>query len=206
MLISRSAAILTGDLDSVLKRAGEAIRQLAETMLGVDPEHSHLLVDGFRDAALDWVRGALGRYRAFAENHDRLPMGLSFDDVRLILDAADGSLSVEVGGVHFRREFDFRTTGVVFDIRGSSAVRQPAPGFFVDTGETGAATANSIVKKVRTDLPAFGIAEDIQGVCVLIRGDDTDYRADQVSAWTVDFDVFVPFDPEWKGGNRPTRS
>ncbi|EDP67000.1 hypothetical protein BAL199_18103 [alpha proteobacterium BAL199] len=137
VVISRSAAILTGDLDSVLRRAGQAIRQMAETLLGIDPRRTTGLVSSFQQAALGWVRDALPRYRAYAENHDRLPIGVSFEDVRLSLEADDGRLALNVGGVEFRNSFDFRATGVVFDIRASGAVREPTPGFFVDTGETG---------------------------------------------------------------------
>ncbi len=200
VVISRSAAILTGDLDSVLRRAGQAIRQMAETLLGIDPRRTTGLVSSFQQAALGWVRDALPRYRAYAENHDRLPIGVSFEDVRLSLEADDGRLALNVGGVEFRNSFDFRATGVVFDIRASGAVREPTPGFFVDTGETGAATAAAIVETVRTELPSFGIAEDTEGVCVTIRAEASDFVTGRSATWVVDMDVHVPFDPSWSGG------
>lgn len=199
VVISRSAAILTGDLDSVLRRAGQAIRQMAETLLGIDPKRTAGLVEGFHGAALDWVRDALPRYRAYAANHDRLPIGLSFEQVRMELSADNGRLSVDVGGVEFRRSFDFRASGVVFDIRASGTVRDPAPGFYVDTGETGAATAHDIVETVRTELPSFGITKDTEGVCVLIRAEASDFVTGRASTWVVDMDVHVPFDPGWSG-------
>jgi len=202
VVISRSAAILTGDLDSVLRRAGQAIRQMAETLLGIDPTRTAGLVEGFHGAALEWVRDALPRYRSYAVNHDRLPIGLSFEQVRMELSADNGRLSVDVGGVEFRSGFDFRASGVVFDIRASETVRDPAPGFYVDTGETGAATAHDIVETVRTELPSFGITEDTEGVCVLIRAEASDFVTGRASTWVVDMDVHVPFDPTWSGSAR----
>lgn len=201
VVISRSAAILTGDLDSVLRRAGQAIRQMAETLLGIDPRRTTGLVSSFQKAALGWVRDALPRYRAYAENHDRLPIGVSFEDVRLSLEADDGRLALNVGGLEFRNSFDFRATGVVFDIRASGTVSEPAPGFYVDTGETGAATAAAIVETVRTELPSFGIAEDTEGVCVTIRAEASDFVTGRSATWVVDMDVHVPFDPTWSGGS-----
>lgn len=200
VLISRSAAILTGDLDSVLRRAGQAIRQMAETLLGIAPNRTVGLVEDFHGVALNWVRDALTRYRAYAVNHDRLPIGVSFEDVRLSLSADNGKLSLEVGGVNFRTGFDFRASGVVFDIRASSAIRSPAPGFYVDTGETGAATAAAIVETVRTELPSFGISEDTEGVCVVIRAEASDFVIGRSANWIVDLDLHVPFDPAWSGG------
>lgn len=200
VVVARSAAILTGDLDSVLRRAGQAIRQMAGTLLGIDPGRTAGLVEGFHGAALEWVREALPRYRFYAVNHDRLPIGLSFEDVRMELSADSGRLSVDVGGVEFRRNFDFRASGVVFDIRASGAVRDPAPGFYVDTGDTGAATAHEIVETVRTELPSFGITRDTEGVCVLIRAEASDFVTGRATTWVVDMDVHVPFDPGWTGG------
>ena len=200
VVVSRSAAILTGDLDSVLRRAGQAIRQMAETLLGIDPKRTAGLVEGFHGAALEWVRDAVPRYRSYAPNHERLPIGLSFEKVRMELSADNGRLSVDVGGVEFRRSFDFRASGVVFDIRASGTIREPAPGFYVDTGETGAATAHDIVETVRTELPSFGITEDTEGVCVLIRAEASDFVTGRASTWVVDMDVHVPFDPGWSGG------
>ncbi len=199
VVVARSAAILTGDLDSVLRRAGQAIRRMAETLLGIDPSRTTGLVDNFHASALGWVRNALPRYRSYAENHDKLPIGVSFEDVRLSLEADDGRLALEVGGVRFRRSFDFRASGVVFDIRASGTVREPAPGFYVDTGETGAATAAAIVETVRTELPTFGISEDTEGVCVLIRAEASDFVTGRSATWAVDMDLLVPFDPAWSG-------
>ena len=200
VVVARSAAILTGDLDSVLRRAGQAIRRMAETLLGIDPSRTTGLVESFHGAALGWVRNALPRYRSYAENHDRLPIGVSFEEVRLSLEADDGRLALEVGGVRFRSSFDFRTNGVIFDIRASGTVREPSPGFFVDTGETGAATAAAIVETVRTELPTFGISEDTEGVCVLIRAEASDFVTGRSATWVVDMDIHVPFDPRWSGG------
>ena len=199
VVVARSAAILTGDLDSVLRRAGQAIRRMAETLLGIDPSRTTGLVDDFHAAALGWVRNALPRYRSYAENHEKLPIGVSFEDVRLSLEADDGRLALDVGGVRFRRSFDFRASGVVFDIRASGTVREPAPGFYVDTGETGAATAAAIVETVRTELPTFGISEDTGGVCVLIRAEASDFVTGRAATWVVDMDLHVPFDPAWSG-------
>lgn len=200
VVIARSASLLAGDLDSVLRRAGQAIRQMAGTLLGIDPKRTAGLVEGFRSAALDWVRDALPRYRSHGQNAERRPIGLSFEQVKMELSADNGRLSVDVGGVEFRNAFDFRASGVVFDIRGSEAVREPAPGFYVDTGETGAATAHDIVETVRTELPSFGISEDTEGVCILIRAEASDFVTGRSSTWVVDMDVHVPFDPGWSGG------
>jgi hypothetical protein len=200
VVVSRSAAILTGDLDSVLRRAGQTIRQMAETLLEIDPSRTRGMVDRFHAAALEWVRNALMRYRSYSANHDRLPIGVSFENVRLILEPEHGGLSVDVGGVEFKSHFDFRTDGVVFDIRASETIREPAPGFYVDTGETGAATAHAIVETVRHELPSFGISEDTEGVCVLIRAEASDFAGGRSSAWVVDMDLHVPFDPGWSGG------
>src|SRR5690606_25870644 len=183
-----------------LRRSGEAIRHMAEALLGIDPARTHALVQDFRAVALQWVRDALPRYRAFAENHERLPIGVAFEDVRLSLSAEDGRLSLEIGGVEFRRSFDFRASGVVFDIRASGPVREPAPGFFVDTGENGAATADAIVETVRSELPSFGIAEDTEGVCVLIRAEASEFVTGRSATWVVDLDLLVSFDPRWPGG------
>ena len=200
VVMSRAAAILGGgDLDSILRRAGQSIRQLSETLLGVDAERTAGLVEAFQNAALAWVRAAIAQYRSYAEDHESLPIGLSFEDVRVSVDAGHGGLSVDVGGVHFRRAVDFRAVGVVFDIRASGAVRRPSPGFFVDTGETGANIANAIVEKVRNDLPSFGISEDTEGVCVLIRAEASDFDPARSGGWVIDFDVLVPFDPTWAG-------
>lgn len=200
VVIARSASLLAGDLDSVLRRGGQAIRQMAGTLLGIDSKRTGGLVDGFRAAALDWVRDALPRYRSYGRNVDRRPIGLSFEQVKMELSADNGRLSVDVGGVEFRNAFDFRASGVVFDIRASETVREPTPGFYVDTGETGAATAHDIVETVRTDLPSFGISEDTEGVCVLIRAEASDFVTGRSSTWVVDMDVHVPFDPGWSGG------
>lgn len=200
VLISRSAAMLTGNLDSVLRRAAQAIKQMAETLLGIHPGRTEGLVESFQAAALEWVRDALPRYRSYSMNHARLPIGVSFEDVRLALEAEDGQLTLEVGGVDFRNSFDFRASGVVFDIRASGTVREPAPGFFVDTGETGAATADAIVETARTELPSFGISEDTEGVCVLIRAEASDFVTGRSATWVVDMDLHVPFDPGWSGG------
>lgn len=200
VVISRSAAMLTGDLESVLRRAGEAIRHMAETLLGIDASRTGGLVHDFRGAALHWVRDGLQRYRSYAENHERLPIGVAFEDVRLSLSAENGRLSLDVGGVEFRRGFDFRASGVVFDIRASGTVQEPSPGFFVDTGITGAATAHAIVETVRTELPTFGIAEDTEGVCVLIRAEASDFVTGRAATWVVEMDLLVPFNPRWPGG------
>lgn len=200
VVMSRAAAILGGgDLDAILRRAGQSIRQLSETLLGVDADRTEGLVDAFQHAALDWVRAAIAQSRSYAADHESLPIGLSFEDVRVSVDAGHGGLAIDVGGVHFRRAVDFRARGVVFDIRGSSAVRRPSPGFFVDTGETGAHIANAIVKKVRNDLPRFGISEDTGGVCVLIRAEASDFDPARSGGWVIDFDILVPFDPSWTG-------
>lgn len=198
--MSRAAAILGGgDLVAILRRAGQAIRQLSETLLAVPPDRTAGLVDAFTTEALEWVRVAIARYRTYAADHDQLPVGLSVEDVRVTVDAGHGGLSVEVGGVAFRRTFDFRTKGVVFDIRASGAVHDPRPGFFVDAGETGAAAdiATAIIDKVRRDLPRFGISQDTEGVCVLIRSEVSDFDPGQDGGWVIDFDVHVPFDPSW---------
>jgi|GEM_PF-705616 len=202
VVMSRAAAILGGgDLNAILRRAGQALRQMAETLLGVAPEHTVGLVDAFTAEALEWVRVAMAQYRTFAADHDGLPVGLSFEDVRITVDAGHGGLSIDVGGVNFRRAFSFRTQGVVFDIRASGAVKEPAPGFFVDSGETGgdAAIASAIVEKVRTDLPRFGISQDTEGVCVLIRSEGSDFDPARDGGWVIDLDVHVPFDPAWSG-------
>lgn len=207
VVTSRSAAILGGDLDGVLRRAGHAIRQLTETLLGVEAERTEGLVETFSAEALTWVRGAVDRFHSgtanYAEHHDRLPIGVSFDDVRVTVDPGHGGLAVDVGGLHFRENFDFRARGVVFDLQASGAVRRPTAGFFVDTGETGAAIATAIIDRVRTDLPNFGNAEDTEGVCVLIRAEVSDYAAERDGGWVIDFDLLVPFDPGWPGTPPP---
>ena len=198
VVMSRAAAILGGgDLRAILRRAGQALRQMAETLLGVAPDKTAGLVEAFSAAALDWVRVATAQYRSYAADHDRLPVGISFEDVRITVDAGHGGLSIDVGGVHFRTSFTFRTKGVVFDIRASGAVREPRPGFFVDSGETGsqAATATAIIEKVRRDLPRFGISEDTEGVCVLIRTEGSRFDPARDGGWVIDLDVHVPFDP-----------
>lgn len=200
VVMSRAAAILGGgDLNAILRRAGQALRQMSETLLGVAPDKTAGLVEAFGAAALDWVRLATAQYKSYAADHDRLPIGLSFEDVRITVDAGHGGLSIDVGGVHFRTSFAFRTKGVVFDIRASGAVRDPRPGFFVDSGETGsqAATATAIIEKVRRDLPRFGISEDTEGVCVLIRTEGSDFDPARDGGWVIDLDVHVPFDPSW---------
>ena len=202
VVMSRGAAILGGgDLNGILRRAGQALREMAETLLGVPPERTADLADAFAGAALEWVRVAVAQYRSYAANHERLPIGISFEDVSLTVDAGHGGVSIEVGGVHFRTEFTFRTTGVVFDIRASGAVREPSPGFFVDSGETEeqATTADAIVDKARRDLPSFGISEDTEGVCVLIRAEGSDFDPARDGGWVMDLDIHVPFDPAWSG-------
>lgn len=202
VVMSRAAAILGGgDLRAILRRAGQALRQMAETLLGVPPERTAGLADAFAAEALEWVRVAIAQYRTYAANHDRLPVGISFEDVRLTVDAGHGGLAIDVGGVHFRTAFTFRTKGVVFDIRASGAVRDPSPGFFVDSGETKeqATTANAIVDKARRDLPRFGISKDTEGVCVLIRAEGSDFEPARDGGWVMDLDVHVPFDPTWSG-------
>lgn len=202
VVMSRAAAILGGgDLHAILRRAGQSLRQMAETLLGVPPERTAGLVEAFSAAALDWVRVAIAQYRTYAADHERLPVGISFEDVRITVDAGHGGLSIDVGGVHFRTSFTFRTKGVVFDIRASGAVRDPCPGFFVDSGETAsdASTATAIVEKVRRDLPRFGISEDTEGVCLLIRSEGSDFHPARDGGWVIDLDVHVPFDPTWSG-------
>ena len=203
VVMSRAAAILGGgDLQAILRRAGQALRQMAETLLGVPPERTAGLADAFAAEALEWVRVAIAQYRTYAANHDRLPVGISFEDVRLTVDAGHGGLSIDVGGVHFRTAFAFRTKGVVFDIRASGAVREPSPGFFVNSGETEsqATMAGAIVDKARRDLPRFGISKDTEGVCVLIRTEGSDFDPARDGGWVMDLDVHVPFDPSWSGG------
>ncbi|MCR9072688.1 MAG: hypothetical protein NXI18_13300 [Alphaproteobacteria bacterium] len=202
VVMSRAAAILGGgDLQAILRRAGQALRQMAETLLGVAPDKTAGLVEAFGSAALEWVRVAIAQYRSYSANHERLPVGISFEDVRITVDAGHGGLSIDVGNVHFRTSFTFRTKNVVFDIRASGAVREPSPGFFVDSGETAsqAATATAIVEKVRRDLPRFGISEDTEGVCVLIRSEGSDFDPARDGGWVIDLDVHVPFDPAWTG-------
>lgn len=202
VVMSRAAAILGGgDLQAILRRAGQALRQMAETLLGVPPERTAGLADAFASEALEWVRVAIAQYRTYAADHAGLPVGISFEDVRLTVDAGHGGLAIEVGGVHFRRAFAFRTKGVVFDIRASGAVHDPSPGFFVDSGETEgqATTANAIVDKARRDLPRFGISKDTEGVCVLIRAEGSDFDPARDGGWVMDLDVHVPFDPTWSG-------
>ncbi|MDF1794468.1 MAG: hypothetical protein P1U88_21325 [Thalassobaculaceae bacterium] len=202
VVMSRAAAILGGgDLNAILRRAGQALRQMAETLLGVSPEQTAGLVEEFTVEALEWVRVAITQYRTYAADHERLPVGISFEDVRITVDAGHGGLSIDVGGVFFRTTFAFRTRGVVFDIRASGAVSQPSPGFFVDSGETDshAKTATAIVDKVRRDLPRFGISEDTEGVCVLIRSEGSDFDPARDGGWVIDLDVHIPFDPAWTG-------
>jgi len=201
VVMSRSAAILADlDLDGALERAGETIKQLASTLLEIDSRATDGLLDHFKAAGLDWVRQALMRYRAYAEHHDNLPVGLVFEDVKVSVNRALGDLDIEVGGVHFRTEFDFRAVGVVFDVRGTSAVDRPSPGFFVDTGDHGADTADEIIERVRRDLPGFGSGEGTRGVCVLIRSDSSDYSHDAGVGYVIDMDLLVPFSATWSGG------
>ena len=200
VVMSRSAAILADlDLNSALNRAGAAIEQLALTFLGISPDRTSELVHHFKDVAIDWVRQALARYRNFADHHDNLPIGITFDDVRIEVDPEEGGIDLEVGGVHFRSSFDFRAVGVVFDVRGTSAVEAPSPGFFVDTGDRGADTADEIIDRVRSDLPSFGAQGASRGVSVLIRADNSDYTGDAGGASVVDMDVLVPFSADWSG-------
>ena len=202
VVMSRAAAILGGgDLQAILRRAGQALREMSETLLGVSPERTAGLAEAFASEALEWVRVAIAQYRTYAADHEELPVGISFEDVRLSVDAGSGGLSIEVGGVNFRRAFSFRTKGVVFDIRASGAVQSPSPGFFVDSGETEsqATTANAIVAKARRDLPSFGVSKDTEGVCVLIRVEGSDFDPARGGGWVMDLDVHVPFDPTWSG-------
>ena len=126
-------------------------------------------------------------------------MGLSFEDVRLSVDQDLGVLDIEVGGVHFKNRFDFRTESVVFDVRGTEAVHRPRPGFFVDTGAHGAGIADDIIAKVRTDLHEFGGGARTGGVAVMIRSDASAYSRRHGTAYTVDMDILVPFDEKWRG-------
>lgn len=200
VVLSRSAAILVdGNLESVMRRATEAIRALAESLLGVSRTRSDGLVEVFQTEAFEWVRQALARYTAYSDKHDDLPMGLSFEDVRLSVDQDLGLLDIEVGGVHFRNKFEFRTDAVVFDVRGTEAVHRPRPGFFVDTGSHGADTADDIIVKVRTDLHEFGGGARTGGVAVMIRSDASAYSRRNGTAYMVDMDILVPFDENWTG-------
>jgi hypothetical protein len=200
VVLSRSAAILVdGNLESVLHRATDAIRALAESLLGVSRERSDGLSEVFRKEAFEWVRQALARYTAYSDKHDNLPMGLTFDDVRLAVDQDLGVLDIEVGGVHFRDRFEFRAEGVVFDVRGTSVVHRPRPGFFVDTGAHGAGIADDIIAKVRTDLHEFGGGARTGGVSVMIRSDASAYSRTAEAAYSVDMDIMVPFDAGWLG-------
>jgi hypothetical protein len=200
VVLSRSAAILVdGNLESVMRRATEAIHMLAASLLGVPNARSDDLMEVFRKEAFEWVRQALARYTAYSERHDHLPFGLTFDDVRLSIDQDLDVLDIEVGGVHFRDRFEFRTEGVVFDVRGTAAVHRPRPGFFVDTGVHGAEIADDIIAKVRTDLHEFGADARTGGVAVMIRSDSSAYSRVDRAAVTVDMDILVPFDADWQG-------
>lgn len=204
VVLSRSAAILVdGNLEDLLRRAAGAMRRLAVTLLAIPARQADGLIRVFQDEAIVWVRQALARYRAYSDRHDHLPIGLAFDDVRISMDPQFGGLDVEVGGVRFRDHFSFRATGVVFDVRGTTAVHEPAPGFFVDAGERGARIAEDIIDKVRTDLPDFGRETDTDGVAVLIRSDMSDYSREQGAGYRLDLDILVPFDPGWSGGAGP---
>lgn len=200
VVLSRSAAILVdGNLESVMRRATDAIRALAESLLGVSRTRSDGLIEVFQKEAFEWVRQALARYTAYADKHDDLPMGLSFEDVRLSVDQDLGVLDIEVGGVHFRKKFEFRTESVVFDVRGTEAVPRPRPGFFVDTGAHGAGIAADIIAKVRADLHEFGGSARTGGVAVMIRSDASAYSRRHGTAYMVDMDILVPFDENWRG-------
>lgn len=200
VVLSRSAAILVdGNLADVLRRSATAIRRLAISLLEIPEARTETLIEVFEKEAFGWVQQALSHYHAYADHHDHLPIGISFEDVRISMDPAISALEVEVGGVHFRNAFAFRANGVVFDVRGTEAVHRPAPGFFVDTGEHGAGIADDIIERVRADLPQFGGHADTGGVAVLIRSDASAYSRDRTSAYRVDFDVLVPFDPDWTG-------
>ena len=157
------------------------------------------MIEVFRKEAFEWVRQALARYTAYAYKHDDLPMGLSFEDVRLSVDQDLGVLDIEVGGVHFRKKFEFRTESVVFDVRGTEAVPRPRPGFFVDTGAHGAGIAADIIAKVRADLHEFGGSARTGGVAVMIRSDASAYSRRHGTAYMVDMDILVPFDENWRG-------
>lgn len=200
VVLSRSAAILVdGNLADVPRRSATAIRRLAISLLEIPEARTETLIEVFEKEAFGWVQQALSHYQAYSDHHDHLPIGLSFEDVRISMDPAISGLEVEVGGVHFRDAFAFRANGVVFDVRGTEAVHRPAPGFFVDAGEHGADVADDIIERVRADLPQFGGDSDTGGVAVLIRSDASAYSRDRASAYRVDFDVLVPFDPNWTG-------
>jgi hypothetical protein len=200
VVLSRSAAILVdGNLADVLRRSAMAIRRLAVSLLDIPEAQTESLIEVFEKEAFGWVQQALSQYHAYSDHHDHLPIGISFEDVRISMDPAISALEVEVGGIHFRDAFPFRANGVVFDVRGTEAVHKPAPGFFVDTGEHGAGIADDIIERVRADLPQFGGDADTGGVAVLIRSDASAYSRDRASAYRVDFDVLVPFDPNWTG-------
>lgn len=194
VLIDRSTSmLLVDDLGGMIARTGANLRLLTIRLLGVRPETADSLIENFTQACLEEIGGAIARYTKAAGTDNRAPIGLAFDDVRVQADHNTGRLVLNVGSANFVDTVDFRATGVVFDVRGSEAVHKPRPGVFVDTGTHGAAIANTIIEKVRRDLPEFGSEVDTEGVIVLIRADRSDYSDHTRLDETLDFDLLIPF-------------
>lgn len=214
VLTSRSALILSGNLNSVLQRSNNSLKLLASSLFRLDEQQIQKLLEAFEQEALEWVRVALMRHKSFDLIHDSMPVGLIFDDVTLSVDHSRSNLSISVGNVEFRQEFSFKAEGVVFDIRATGAVDKPTPGFFVDIGRTGGHLADVLTEYVRRGLPRFAEGDELGGVCVLIRAQssklhsrpsdnsmETQARWMHIGEqdWVLDFDIFAPFDPNWKG-------
>ena len=191
--VAMSAAVLHADnIAEILDRVGQTIRLLTVRLLDVGAADADELVARFTDAGLEALRQAIIRYMEVNRGGKR-PFGLTFEDVELRADPEGGRVSMSVGAANFVDRLDFRATGVVFDLSGSTVVQDPRPGIFVDTGEHGAVNAALLTDRVRRDLPDFGTGADTQNVIVLIRAERSDYRDRLRTGKTLDFDLLIPY-------------
>lgn len=192
VLIGRSTAmLLTQDLSQTIQRSVGNVAYVVRSLLSMTPALTEEMQRKFHIAALAAVRKAREAYLRSGSG-EREPTGLCFDGIHVRHDQLRGSAEIRVAGGRFVDRFELRADGVVFDVRGDEAVHEPKPGIFVDTGEHGAATANTIIETVRRDLPDFGGGADTFGATVLIRADRCNFSGRHGVAGAVEFDLLVP--------------
>jgi hypothetical protein len=192
--IDRSTSmLLADDLGALIRRASANIRLLSRSVLGASEESAADLTREFTEACLDEVRLAILLYVRQRGGTSAPPAGLVFSRMTMRIDHGTGRPGIELGDALFAEKIDLNPVGVVFDIRGSGAVHEARPGVFVDIGEHGAGTANTLIETVRRDVRSFDAGVNTEGVIVVIRADRSDYSGGKRAEESLGFDMIIPF-------------
>ena len=80
-----------------------------------------------------------------------------------------GHLNLNLRDVLFVDKIKLHATGMLFDARGSGAVHDVKPGFYLGIGEHEAGIADVLIETACLDIPSFESGLNTEGVTVMIR-------------------------------------